>query len=111
VTPGLQYGANDPRSTIRNTGNLTVGNDLILSGGNLNVQGQLRAGRNLTLQAQDTVQIRDSLARPFIAAAGGELLVEGKQRVDIFALNHPQSGLFSQGDMVLRSANTIGGDA
>ncbi len=111
VTPGLQYGANDPRSTIRNTGNLTAGNDLILLGGNLNVQGQLRAGRNLTLQAQDTVEIRDSLARPFIAAAGGELLVEGKQGVDIFALNHPQSGLFSQGDMVLRSANTIGGDA
>ncbi len=38
-------------------------------------------------------------------------MVQGNQGVDIFALNHPDSGFFSGGDMVLRSANTIGGDA
>jgi large exoprotein involved in heme utilization and adhesion len=39
------------------------------------------------------------------------MVVQGDQTVDIFALNHPDSGLFSGGDMVLRSANQVGGDA
>jgi len=111
VTPGLQYGANQPGGTIANTGNLAVGQDLTLVAGNLDLQGQLYAGRNLTLLATDTVQVRDSVANPFIASAGEQLLVQGNQRVDIFALNHPDSGLFSGRDMVLRSANTVGGDA
>jgi filamentous hemagglutinin family protein len=111
VTPGLQYGANQPGGTIANTGNLAVGQDLILAAGNLDLQGQLYAGRNLTLLATDTVQVRDSVANPFIASAGEQLLVQGNQRVDIFALNHPDSGLFSGGNMVLRSASAVGGDA
>jgi filamentous hemagglutinin family protein len=111
VTPGLQYGANQPGGTIANTGNLAVGQDLTLAAGNLDLQGQLYAGRNLTLQAEDTVQVRDSVTSPFIASAGEQLLVQGNQRVDIFALNHPDSGLFSGGNMVLRSASAVGGDA
>jgi hypothetical protein len=39
------------------------------------------------------------------------MVVQGDRTVDIFALNHPNSGLFSSGDMVLRSANQVGGDA
>jgi filamentous hemagglutinin family protein len=110
ITPGLQYGANQPQTTITNRGNLAVGQDLTLNAGNLDLQGQLVAGRDLTLQAQDTVQVRDSTT-PFIASANGNLLLQGNQKVDIFALNHPNSGLFSGGNMVLRSANTVGGDA
>ncbi len=75
------------------------------------VESELRTTGDLKLLAQDTVQIRDSVAKPFIAQSGGELLIQGNQGVDIFALNHPASGLFSDGDMVLRSANTVGGDA
>ncbi|QYO64126.1 hypothetical protein [Leptolyngbya sp. 7M] len=37
--------------------------------------------------------------------------LQGNRVVDIFALNHPNSGLVSGGDMVLRSANQVGGDA
>jgi filamentous hemagglutinin family protein len=111
ITPGLQYGANQPGGTIANTGNLAVGQDLTLAAGNLDLQGQLQAGRNLTLLATDTVQVRDSVGNPFIASAGEQLLVQGNQRVDIFALNHPDSGLFSGGNMVLRSASAVGGDA
>ena len=96
---------------IASTGNLTAGQDLTLSGLNLDLQGQLRAGRNLTLYGADTVRIRDSALNPFVAAAGGQLLVQGDRTVDIFALSHPSSGLFSGGDMVLRSANQVGGDA
>ncbi|MFB8790101.1 MAG: filamentous hemagglutinin N-terminal domain-containing protein [Potamolinea sp.] len=111
ITPGVQFGANQPKTTITNSGNLTVGKDLTLSAGNLDLQGQLLAGRNLTLQAQDTVKVRDSSTSPFIASAKVNLLLQGNQSVDIFALNHPKSGLFSGGNMVLRSANTVGGDA
>lgn len=110
LRPGLQFGANLSGS-IRNTGNLSVGQDLTLVGSNLDLQGQLQAGRDLTLQAQDTVKVRDTATNPLIAAASGKLLLQGNQNIDIFALNHPQSGLVSGGDMVLRSSNTVAGDA
>ncbi|MFP4122308.1 two-partner secretion domain-containing protein [Coleofasciculus sp.] len=111
VTPGLQYGASQPQAEIVNQGNLGVGQDLTLVGNRLRLSGQLQAGRDLTLLATDTVEIRDSVSNPFIAEAGGELVVQGNETVDIFALNHPDSGLFSGGNMVLRSANSVGGDA
>ncbi|NET08311.1 MAG: filamentous hemagglutinin N-terminal domain-containing protein [Symploca sp. SIO2B6] len=107
---GLQYGAN-PTGDIVNSGNLAVGQDLTLAGNNLDLQGQLLAGRDLRLQAEDTIQIRDNLDNPFIAAAGGELVIQSNQVVDIFALNHPESGLFSGGNLLLRSPNSISGDA
>ncbi len=96
---------------ITNEGNLAAGQDLTLSAGNLDLQGQLQAGKNLTLQATDQVKIRDSVAQPFIASAVGKLVVQGNQGVDIFALNHPNSGFFSGGDLVLGSANSVVGDA
>ncbi|QIR36593.1 filamentous hemagglutinin N-terminal domain-containing protein [Tolypothrix sp. PCC 7910] len=110
IRPGLQFGANHPAS-ISNTGNLTTGQNLSLIAGNLDLQGRLQAGKDLTLQAQDTVKLQDTTANPLIVAAGGKLLIQGNQNIDIFALNHPDSGLFAGGDMVLRSANTVGGDA
>jgi filamentous hemagglutinin family protein len=75
------------------------------------VESQLNTTGDLHLLAGNTVQVRDSAAHPFIASAGGRLFVQGDRGVDIFALNHPSSGFFSGGDMVLRSANTVGGDA
>ncbi len=35
----------------------------------------------------------------------------GDRQIDIFALNHPSSGLFAGGDITLRSASTVNGDA
>ena len=84
---------------------------MTLAADNLDLQGQLLAGGDLNLRATNTVKIRDSVAQPFIAAAGGNLLVQGNQRVDIFALNNPQSGLFSLGNLVLRSNFDVIGDA
>jgi filamentous hemagglutinin family protein len=110
LRPGLQYASN-PSGVLTNEGNLAVGKDLTLAANNLDLQGQLHAGGNLTLQALNTLQIRDSLTNPFIASAQGQLLAQGNQAVDIFALNHPASGFFSGGNTVLRSANTVGGDA
>ncbi|MBD2612575.1 filamentous hemagglutinin N-terminal domain-containing protein [Nostoc punctiforme FACHB-252] len=110
VPVGVQFGS-QPAASITNQGNLVTGKDLTLNAGNLDLQGQLQAGGNLTLQAQDTLKVRDSATNPFIAAAGGNLLAQGNQKVDISALNHPDSGFYSGGDMVLQSENTIGGDA
>ncbi|BAY84329.1 hypothetical protein NIES267_38250 [Calothrix parasitica NIES-267] len=106
LTPGLQYG----KGTIANRGNLTVGKDLSLSAGNLDLQGRLIAGGDVNLFAGDSLQIEDSLTNPFIASAGSNLLLEGNQ-VDIFALNHPESGFSSNAGMKLTSTNTIKGDA
>jgi len=118
LTPGLQYGANPPpQSSIErgkiitaNATRLAVGGNLTLAANDLDLQGNLYAGNNLKIVAQDTVRIRDSVVNSFIAQAQGDLLIQGNQNVDIFALNHPDSGLFSGGEMVLRSANTVGGD-
>jgi len=91
---------------------LSAGNATLSAAGNLTlVESQLGTTGNLQLLAKDTVRVRDSAANPFIAAAGGELLVQGDRSVDIFALNHGSSGLFSGSDMTLRSADTVNGDA
>jgi filamentous hemagglutinin family protein len=110
LRPGLQYGPNHSR-TLMNAGNLAVGQNLMLAAGNLDLQGQLHAGGDVRLFATDTIRIRDRATNPFIVSANGQLIVQGNQKVDIFALNHPNSGFYSLGDIVLRSANTVGGDA
>jgi filamentous hemagglutinin family protein len=92
--------------------NVTAETAILSANHNLTlVESQLSTMGDLNLLAGDTVRVRDSVANPFVAQAGGQLLVQGKQGVDIFALNHPSSGLVSGKDMVLRSANTVGGDA
>ncbi len=93
------------RQAVAQTATLSASNNLILQ------DSQLQTAGDLNLLAGNTVQVRDSVANPFVAYAGGNLTVQGNQAVDIFALNHPSSGLVSGGDMVLRSANTVGGDA
>jgi filamentous hemagglutinin family protein len=107
VGSGLPVEAGDVavRQLNAETAMLLATNNLTL------VESQLETTGDMHLLAQDTVQVRDSEVNPFVASAGGELLVQGNQGIDIFALNHPNSGLFSGRDMVLRSANAVGGDA
>lgn len=111
ITPGLQYGTSTVGTAIVNRGNLQVGQDLSLISDRLDLHGQLQAEGNLTLQAQDQVQIRDSASMPYLAEAGATLLIQGDRSVDIFALNHPNSRLSSGDDLILRSANPVLGDA
>jgi hypothetical protein len=75
------------------------------------VGSQLQTTGDMQLLAQDTVRVRDTQAQPFMAQAGGNLLIQGNQAVDIFALNHPDSIVSSGNDTVLRSANPVWGDA
>lgn len=110
ITPGLQY----PRSQqadITNQGNLTVGKDLNLIGKNLNLTGELEAGRDLNFKAQNNLKIRDNPNNAFIVDAGNNLLLQANQQIDIFALNHSDSGLFSGRDLILQSSNPVLGDA
>jgi filamentous hemagglutinin family protein len=112
ITPGLQYGASQPRATITNTGNLAPQQDLTLVADKLDLQGQLKAGRNLTLQAQNTVKVRDSVTTPFLAQAGDNLTIKGNQGIDILALNHPtRTSFVSGGDFSLISDGIISLDA
>jgi len=101
----------DESATITNAGNLSVGGNLTLAANTLNLQGQLIAGDNLTLHANHTVNIRDSRVNPFIAKAGGTMQVQGDRTIDIFALNHSDSGVFANGDILFHSANPVQGDA
>lgn len=93
------------RNLTAKTANLQANHNLTL------IESQLQTSGDLQLLARDTVRVRDSQTNPFIASAGGKLTLQGNQAIDLFALNHPASGFFSGGDMVLRSANTVGGDA
>ena len=100
----------DASGNIENRGQLAAQGNLTLVGNNLDLQGQVAAGGDLTLLG-NVVQIRDTVAVPFVGFAGGDLLVQGNEGVDIVALSHPESGLYAYGDMVLRSGNPVGGDA
>lgn len=101
----------DASGDIQNRGQLAVQGNMTLAASNLDLQGQVAGGGDLTLLGLDTVQIRDTTAVPFVGFAGGDLLVQGNQQVDIVALSHANSGLYSYGNMMLRSANPVGGDA
>ncbi|MBR8830129.1 MAG: filamentous hemagglutinin N-terminal domain-containing protein [Chlorogloea purpurea SAG 13.99] len=98
-------------SYIHNYGNLKSGGDLTLASGDIKLQGELQAAGNLTLQAAHTIEIRDSTTQPFIAKTGGELKIVSEEKVDIFALHHPSSGLYSGSDMTIASGAQVIGDA
>lgn len=110
VPLGLQYGSAQT-GKITNRGKLEAAQDLILSAKNLDLEGQIFAGKNIRLLGSESVKIRDTESDPFIAFSGENLLVQGNQNIDIFALNHADSGLFSAGEMTLRSESEIGGDS
>ena len=112
VTLGLQYGRNLPNATIINQGNLAVAQDLTLSADRLELQGQLQAGRDLSLLAENIVQVRDSAIAPFLAQAGRNLTIQGNQGIDILAL-HPSSqpAFVSGSNLSLISDGVISGDA
>lgn len=96
---------------IDNQGNLFVGKNLTLQANNLNLLGSVQAQENLTLLATNNITIRDSLETPLILASGKDLLIQGNNLIDIFTLNNNNSGLYSGGNILLRSNNNVVGDA
>ena len=74
-------------------------------------ENQLRTTGDLNLLADQTVRVRDSVQKPFLALSGGNLLVQGNESVDILALNHPQTPFQSMGSLTLVSDGNVSGDA
>jgi filamentous hemagglutinin family protein len=94
------------------TGNVTAKTATLSAKGNLtSVESQLSTTGDLNLLAGDTVRIRDSIANPFVAKAGGNLLIQGNQNIDILALNHPTTPFQSGGNLTLASDGVISGDS
>jgi len=110
VPSGIQFNNSQP-APIVSQGKLEVGQNFTLAAGNLDLSGQLQAGGNLTLQATDTVRIRDTVTEPFVARSGGNMYIQGNQSIDILALNHLQTPFESGGNLTLVSNGNISGDA
>jgi filamentous hemagglutinin family protein len=97
--------------TITNSANLSVGTDLSLVAKNLDLQGELKAGRNLNLVATEKLIAKDSSNQSFVASAGENLLLQGNRSLEISVLNHPDSKVESGKNLVLRSNQSVVGDA
>jgi filamentous hemagglutinin family protein len=87
------------------TATLSANNNLTL------IESQLYASRDLNLLAHNTVLVRDSAVNPFLAQAGGNLIIQGDRGIDILALNHPRTPFKSGGNLSLVSDGIISGDA
>lgn len=113
VNPNASFNnqASIHQGSITNQGILNVGENLTFSAQDINLEGQIVTGRDLTLNATQAVRIHDNIAQPTIISAGRTLQIQGNQAIDLFAIRHPDSGLFSGKDMVLRSVHSVGGDA
>ncbi|MEQ9232977.1 CHAT domain-containing protein [Coleofasciculus sp. E2-BRE-01] len=91
---------------------VTGGTALLSAENNLTlVESQLTTTDDLQLLAQDTVRVRDTVANPFRAEAGGDLTIQGEQGIDILTLNHPGTPFQSGGNLTLVSDGSISVDA
>lgn len=93
VPVGLQF--EGIPGTITSTADLNTGQDLKLAAGNLDLQNQLQARGNLTLEAADTINIEGNVdaSSPFNLDKGGDItLLAGGDII----LN-PETSILSQG--------------
>lgn len=109
---GVRWGERSIESGDIAVRQLTSGDAILAASGNVTlIESQLETTGNLNVLAQDTVFVRDSVALPFLAVAGGNLWVQGNRGIDILALNHPQTPFQSGGNLFLVSDGIISGDA
>jgi len=91
---------------------VTAGTALLSADNNLTLpQSQLQTSGDLQLLAQNTVVARDSVEKPFLAKAGGNLEIQGNNAIDILALNHAETPFQSGGNLSLISDGNVSGDA
>ncbi|NER25584.1 MAG: CHAT domain-containing protein [Symploca sp. SIO1C2] len=102
---GIEAGDVVANQSIANTLTLLAHNNLTL------VESQLQTTGEMKLLAGDTVVVRDSPTNPVLFQAGGDLLIQGNQGIDILALNHPETPFVSGGNLSLVSDGDISGDA
>ncbi|NJL38882.1 MAG: filamentous hemagglutinin N-terminal domain-containing protein [Leptolyngbyaceae cyanobacterium SM1_4_3] len=101
IAPGdvAVRGVNAQTATLSAAGNL------------ISESGQMLTTGDLTLQAQDTVRLRDSVSTPLAIQAGGDLLIQGDRAIDILALNHPETPFQSAGNLTLVSDGVVSADS
>src|SRR5919202_1719053 len=108
LTGGVQVENGDAvaKGVSAGTATLSANRNLTL------VESLLRTTGDLNLLADNTVRVRDSVANPFVANAGGNLYIQGNQSIDLLALNHlSQTPFVSGGNMTLVSDGIISTDA
>ncbi|GAB4181608.1 MAG: hypothetical protein Fur006_16800 [Coleofasciculaceae cyanobacterium] len=95
VPLGVQYGTNQPRA-ITNAGNLSVGQNLVLSGGAITSSGQLTAptGQVIVAAVTGDARVRDVTAQAATLFANNNLILE-------------QSQLRTAGDLTLLALDTV----
>jgi hypothetical protein len=75
------------------------------------VESQLQSTGDMQLIAQNTVKVRDSIEQPFIAQSGGNIKIKGTDKIDIYALNNPETRIQSGDHFTLVSNGDISTDA
>ncbi|MBU7586653.1 MAG: filamentous hemagglutinin N-terminal domain-containing protein [Nostoc sp. TH1S01] len=98
LRPGLESWSS-PQGAIANRGNLSTGQNLFLLGKNLDLQGQLRAGGNLTLQATDSLTGRGNLA------STGATLIRAKGDVNFNNYQGASLQIFAGGKISINNIN------
>lgn len=104
--PGLDHWL-PTTGTLTNQGNLSVDQNLTLIAHQLKIQGSLNTGGDLVLHGTDTLTVSDQAHSPLVITAGNNLTLQGNQTLEINALDAPNSGLFSRGNIRLRSDGPI----
>jgi filamentous hemagglutinin family protein len=104
---GLEVKAGDVvvKDVDAQTATLSANQNLTLGESHLHTTG------DLNLLAEDTVQVRDSVEKPFLAQSEKNLYVQGHRSIDILALNHPGIPFQAGGALSLVSDGNISGDA
>jgi hypothetical protein len=104
---GLEVKAGDVvvKDVAAQTATLSANQNLTLAESHLHTTG------DLNLLAEDTVQVRDSVEKPFLAQSEKNLYVQGHRSIDILALNHPGIPFQAGGALSLVSDGNISGDA
>jgi filamentous hemagglutinin family protein len=107
VPTGVQWG-NTPTDDLTNNANLNIGKDLTLSGRNVNItESVLQTGGNLTLEGTEKIKIEDSINNPVILKSAGDMIIQSNQSVEINALNHPDSNITTNRDITLKSPSRL----
>ncbi len=105
IAPDLQAGDVAIAKIQADQATLAAAKDLQLESSDLRTTG------TLNLLAGETLRIRDGADNPFVAKAGGDLVIRGDRAIDILALSSPETLIRSEGNLSLVSDFPISGDA
>ena len=108
LDPGLTLTSQE--AWIQNRGQLQVGENLTLTAGTIDLQGDVQGAGDVTLNGQ-TVILEDRSDRPLRLGAGHNLEINGEQSLTISALRHGESWIYGGNQVRLRSSQSVGGDA